>query len=174
MADISRLIDTLGVFAGLINKMPKKIDRAEYPENLEEKLKIMVSFQKGYSISSRLDEVIERLRTVSEESQARGSLIERVTYLTTQINSIIDAMDDPAISILAYFMPQRSESVEYLTNLIKSRPGEKLQALKEEENFFETLERLNEMLSTAFLRAVLALGCHPQKDISQEVMKKID
>jgi hypothetical protein len=174
MADISRLIDTLDVYAGLIDKMPKKVEKAEYPDKLETKLKVMVTFQRGYGITSRSDEVIERLRATSEESETRGNLIERITYLTNKSNSIIDSLNDQALSILAYFMPQESEPIYYLSELIESRPSEKLQTLKEEESFFEVLEKMNEMLSTAYLRSVLALGCHPQEDISREVMKKID
>jgi hypothetical protein len=173
MASITQLTDVLEKFFGLLQDMPEKKDKLAMPGETEPKLKILVALQKNYGTTVRLSEILDRLSS-SKDGEIENNIIERVRFLVTKMMTEIKSMPPGTMDIVVYFLPQdfKSEKI-YIENLEKSRPAEKIQSIKEDNNFFEVLSKVSESFQLAFLRGIMTLACYPQDDISKEVVVKV-
>ncbi len=175
MANISQLAETLRKYADLIGDIPQKVDKVPFQKG-EPKLKMLIDLQRGYETTARISEILERLvaHKHGEDGALESNILERLKFLTIKIQTLLEDMSMDELKVLAYFLPYGLESEsKYMHNLDLSRPGEKLQMLKEEKNFFEVLDKINDALRVSFLRGSLALACYPEMDIAETVVERV-
>ncbi|MBN2517780.1 MAG: hypothetical protein JXB14_02965 [Candidatus Altiarchaeota archaeon] len=145
----------------------------QYRIHLEDRVKTIVSFQKGFETTCRISEVLERMSMIEDEA-AKNNMAERLEFLTSNITSIFDSLTTESLELLAYFLPYDFKLEKgYIKKLAKSRPSKKLQAFDEGKNFFEILSKIHDSLRVGFLRSVLTLSGYPEVDLSLAVFRKI-